>query len=106
MTAVRYEPERWKLSLTGHAGAGRFGEDLVCAALSALWNTLERALTRDGETVERLRPVIVLGDGCRSAECDPEPEAETECALLLGVFAEGLRLLAEDFPEYVGFIEG
>ena len=39
MTTVRYAPRRGLLSLSGHAGAGEKGSDLVCAALSILAET-------------------------------------------------------------------
>jgi uncharacterized protein YsxB (DUF464 family) len=106
VTAIRFQPDKLKLSMAGHAGAARFGEDLICAGLSALWNTLERALSKDRETARRMRPQFTIGDGCRSAACKPLPEAEQDCALLMRAFADGMKQMAEDFPEFVGYIEG
>ncbi|NMP21229.1 ribosomal-processing cysteine protease Prp [Sulfobacillus harzensis] len=36
----------WKLRVSGHAGQGAYGEDIVCAAVSALVETLSLGLAR------------------------------------------------------------
>ncbi len=36
MTIVRCVPGEYRLRIEGHAGAGKMGEDLVCAAVTAL----------------------------------------------------------------------
>jgi uncharacterized protein YsxB (DUF464 family) len=53
MTRVRYDRADLCLSMEGHAGAGKPGNDPVCAALSALMMTLERRMQ---ETAERTLP--------------------------------------------------
>ena len=40
MVQVRYNPDVPSLRVSGHAGAGKYGEDLVCAAVSILAHTL------------------------------------------------------------------
>ena len=57
MTKIVYEPDRLRLRMEGHAGAGAEGEDLVCAALSMLGMTLERRVT---ELAEHGFPVVTL----------------------------------------------
>ena len=44
MTLVIYEPETPAMEFIGHAGAGLYGQDPVCAALSILMYTLIEAL--------------------------------------------------------------
>lgn len=86
MTEVRFERGAGFLSLSGHAGAGRRGKDLVCAALSILAETaaaLPGAVTRRGE-------------GWQVTAADPEQ---------LRVLARGFRLLARDWPQYVKYEE-
>lgn len=48
MIRVIYEPDAPQIEVTGHAGAGDYGHDLVCAAASILCYTLQRALGEDG----------------------------------------------------------
>lgn len=105
MTRIVYEPERFMLSMEGHAGAGRFGEDLICAGLSALWNALECVMTADRMSVRCLRPVIRYGDGLRAIECSPDEEMETACKMALRTAAAGMRWMAEKFPSFVSYEE-
>lgn len=84
MTRIVYEPSTPSMRFAGHAGAGTAGSDLVCAALSALMYTLLENLP----------------------DCEPTM-ADGFCAVAGGekhvyeVIAEGLRRLAEAYPEYV-----
>lgn len=50
MITIRYRDtgRKRKLTVTGHAGAAPKGEDIFCAAASALILTLQRALTDRG----------------------------------------------------------
>ena len=105
MTSVIFEPERCRISISGHSGAGAPGEDLICAGISALWMALEKRLTEDLVSTLVFRPVIVCGDGYRSAECCPDSEDEDFCMGVLQTAAAGLRWMAEEFPEHVSFEE-
>lgn len=86
MTEVRFEPGPGFLCLSGHAGAGRKGRDLVCAALSILAETA--AAIPDGETRR--------GEGWQVTAAGTEE---------LRVLARGFRLLARDYPQYVKYEE-
>jgi uncharacterized protein YsxB (DUF464 family) len=105
MTSVIFEPERCRISISGHAGAGAPGEDLICAGISALWMALEKRLTADRVTVRRFQPVIIYGEGYRSAECCPGEEDFEGCMEALETVAAGLRWMAEEYPEHVSFEE-
>ena len=86
MTRVLYDPAAPEMVFSGHAGAGTYGQDPVCAALSMLMFTLLEALPAEG--VERH-----LADAyCR---------VRGGCAETYGVIAAGLRLLAAEYPEHV-----
>ena len=86
MTHVKYEPQLPEMLFSGHAGAGKAGQDPVCAALSMLMYTLLAALPA-GETERELHDGFcrVRGGGREAYE----------------VIAAGLRLLAAEFPEHV-----
>lgn len=71
--------------MSGHAGAGEPGRDIVCAALSILMYSLV-ASGAEGR-VERGAAELLL------------PDRDVDVALC------GFRLLAESYPEYVSYKE-
>ncbi len=85
MTRIEYSPDARRLRLTGHAGAGEPGRDIVCAALSILMYSLV-ASGAEGR-VERGEAELLL------------PDRDVDVALC------GFRLLAESYPEYVSYKE-
>ena len=85
MTRIEYSPDARRLRLTGHAGAGEPGRDIVCAALSILMYSLV-ASGAEGR-VERGEAELLL------------PDRDVDVALC------GFRLLAENFPQNVEFKE-
>ena len=98
MTRVRYDRADLSLSMEGHAGAGEAGNDLVCAALSALMLTLEKRMQ---ETAERTLPVITRAPGSFAIRCRPEADTEKLCRESFDTVAAGLAVLAENRPENV-----
>jgi uncharacterized protein YsxB (DUF464 family) len=98
MVTVTFDPAG-RLTVTGHAGQGPPGADVVCAAVSALVETLGLGWTR-----------VVPGDGvrCRIAPgaaefvweaLDPRQEA------VLHTIVEGFRDLAGSHGRYVRVVE-
>ena len=83
--------------VSGHAGAGRGGADVVCAAVSVLMRSAVRALSnRKGVTVRADAPE----PGLLWLEADYTAEGR-EFLFAAGEFlAEGLGSLAEEFPDY------
>lgn len=79
------------LVVEGHANGGGYGYDLYCAAVSALVNTLARYLTKKG-----IKATIDVRHGYALLSARRGRKA-------FDVVAEGLRDLAENFPEYVAF---
>ncbi len=76
-----------RLVIRGHAGTAPKGQDLVCAAVSILTETL-RAVLPEG--------AAEMGEGFGAFRfSEPCPEADFVCA--------GLKLLAESFPENAVF---
>ena len=71
--------------MSGHAGAGEPGHDIVCAALSILMYSL-MASGAEGR-VERGEAELLL------------PDRDVDAVLC------GFRLLAESYPEYVSYKE-
>lgn len=89
------------LSLNGHAGAGKWGEDIVCAAASILAYTAAasaRQLYREEKLTQR--PHIQLEPG--NARIVVET-CEAACQML-DVVCMGFGLLAVRYPKNVHFI--
>jgi uncharacterized protein YsxB (DUF464 family) len=82
---------------SGHARAGRKGEDIVCAAVSVLMRTAVRVLFgREGITVRCDAPE----PGFLSVEADYTAEGK-DFLFAAGVFlSEGLASVAEEYPQY------
>jgi len=82
---------------SGHAGAGKTGTDIVCAAVSVLMRTAVRTLSdRKGITVrwEAPEPGFLFLEAGYTAE-------GREFLSAAGVFlTEGLESVAEEYPEH------
>lgn len=77
------------LELRGHAGTAPRGHDLVCAGVSILAETLCASLPPGSVTWGEGLGIFSFPEPC--------PAADTVCT--------GLRLLAEQYPQAVGFSE-
>lgn len=97
---VRIISGKGLLRVSGHAGAGPVGHDLVCAGASMLIYTLAEqlaALAAEGRvTVRQIR----LEPGDAWLEWDQTPET----GLVQGCILRGLELLAEEYPEHVRIV--
>ncbi len=98
MTRVSYDERTLKMEISGHAGAGDYGRDLVCAALSALTQTLEAALE---DSREEMLPTVRKAPGEALIICRPEAQQERRCRDIMGTVFIGFELLANRYPEYV-----
>ncbi|HBQ94181.1 MAG: ribosomal-processing cysteine protease Prp [Firmicutes bacterium] len=87
------------ITITGHAGQGPYGFDIVCAAVSALSETLVLGLTH-------VAPVAMdyhLDEGNLTMALKELPSERTEA--LLETFCLGLRDLALSEPKFVKYDE-
>ncbi len=87
MIEVSYERRRPALTVTGHAMAGPYGADIVCAAASMLAQTL-LAVCGGEKKPGRMRLVGRPEDGP-----------------VFAAMATGFRLLAEAYPQHVRYEE-
>ena len=81
------------IRIGGHAGAGGYGRDVICAAVSALTRTLGKRLRRADTQIGSGKAQILYSLRART-----EREA-AEFALC------GYRWLAEEYPENVQYRE-
>ena len=106
MLTIRFfqKPEKGTLHMTvrGHAGAGRKGEDLVCAGASMLAYTLAQAvqfLYEQGLLEEK--PKIQIADGYALVSAAPKAEAWAETLMAFWVTQAGAYVLEHNYPQAV-----
>lgn len=85
--------------VSGHAGAGDEGNDLVCAAISFLATTCVNAL----ETVAGTKPGLSLAEGYLKAVLPAPPN--DRAMTILKTFSQGAKDLAQTYPGYVTFLD-
>lgn len=103
MTRVRYDEKSLTMELSGHAGYGPVGCDIVCAAVSILSQTLIRNLEKFSD-----RGWYVLEYELDGGECYIHCKASGYYSMIVEMFRftmEGLKMLAEEYPQHVQIIE-
>ena len=98
MTRVRYDRAGLRMRMEGHAGAGEYGRDIVCAAESILLLVLERQLQElEGEN----RVSVVKGPGAAEISCCPVREKTLRCRDVFETVFLGYQLLENMYPAFV-----
>lgn len=98
MTRICYDRAGLRMRIEGHAGAGEWGRDLVCAAESILMLTLERQLQElEGEN----RVSVLKGPGLADISCCPVREKTLRCRDIFETVFLGYQILESMYPEFV-----
>ncbi|MEI3250766.1 MAG: ribosomal-processing cysteine protease Prp [Faecalibacterium sp.] len=63
----------YEVKAEGHAGAGEYGQDIVCAAVSVLLQTLANEVTEAARAGLLAVGVVAHGDGWMKVEMPPPP---------------------------------
>ena len=79
----------------GHAAYADEGQDIVCAAVSALTETCVNALER----VAHVKPAVRVGPGFLAARL-PEDALNQDAKTLLNGMTVGLRDIAAQYPDH------
>ena len=91
----------YEVKAKGHAGAGKYGQDIVCAAVSCLMQTLANEV----EEAERAGLValgaVAHGEGWMRVEVTPTCESCDMVEAWVELVQDGLDALAESYPENV-----
>jgi len=96
MTKVTYHPDEFNLRVEGHAGAGKPGEDIVCAGISTLGFTLVAAADEFN-----MHLYLNEADGVMDVRCYPSEETEERCRTVFDTLALGYELLAAKYPDNI-----
>jgi len=83
-----------RITVKGHAGYADKGKDIVCAAVSALFQTLIGSMEKITE--DSIKYCLVPGESFLKYE-----ELSYESRIMLDSFFIGIRSLADEYPEYV-----
>jgi len=83
--------------VTGHAGAGKRGSDIVCAAVSVLTRTIVQVLAGRKDVAVR---ACIPERGNFSMEAEYIPEGREFLAAAGSFLIEGLLSVSAEFPEY------
>ena len=94
MVNIRYSRDIGKLWFDGHAGYAANGQDIVCAAVSALFETLAMHETTYAGELQPGHRFIWVSPG----------KLEAGMAIM-DAFAAGFRQIAQQYPEHVSFAE-
>ena len=98
MTRVRYDRAGLRMRMEGHAGAGEYGRDIVCAAESILLLVLERQLQElEGEN----RVSVVKRPGAAEISCCPVREKTLRGRDVFETVFLGYQLLENMYPAFV-----
>lgn len=107
---IRAELEKdahsFTLHISGHAGLAPKGEDLVCAAVSALVYGLDgyvTALEKEGFVLPDTR--VQMSSGRAEICLCPESQAREQSGGAFALAAEMLAVLGKHFPENIHFTE-
>ena len=86
------------LTIQGHAGAAPYGQNLVCAAVSALVYALAQRLTEQEGAFER-PPVIRLEPGSAEITAFPSADYAVRVQEDFRLIQSGLCLMETHYPE-------
>lgn len=91
-------------SIKGHAGAGEYGHDLVCASASILAYTLaQNVYDMEGRCAVQDEPIVHLEPGNSYIECTCVGGHLADVINVFLVIATGYDLLADRYSEYLQF---
>ena len=90
--------------MKGHAGAGKKGEDLVCASASILSATLAENVRILEKAGVAKNVNIIQEEGEVLVSCSPVEEKDTLLCVYETIIT-GFMMLHENFPKYLKFIE-
>ena len=91
----------YEVKAEGHAGAGEYGQDIVCAAVSVLLQTLAHEVTEAARAGLLAVGVVAHGDGWMKVEMTPTDQTQDMADAWVELVQDGIDALAESYPENV-----
>ena len=94
----------YEVKAKGHAGAGKYGQDIVCAAVSVLVQTLANEVEEAARAGTVALGAVAHGDGWMKVEVTPTRESCDMVEAWVELVQDGLDALAESYPENVELV--
>lgn len=94
----------YEVKAKGHAGAGKYGQDIVCAAVSVLMQTLANEVEEAARAGTVALGAVAHGDGWIKVEVTPTRESCNMVEAWVELVQDGLDALAESYPENVELV--
>lgn len=91
----------YEVKAEGHAGAGEYGQDIVCAAVSVLLQTLANEVMEAARAGLLAVGVVAHGDGWMKVEMTPTDQTQDMADAWVELVQDGIDALAESYPENV-----
>lgn len=91
----------YEVKAKGHAGAGKYGQDIVCAAVSCLMQTLANEVEEVARAGLVALGAVAHGEGWMKVEVTPTCESCDMVEAWVELVQDGLDALAESYPENV-----
>ena len=89
----------YEVKAKGHAGAGKYGQDIVCAAVSCLMQTLANEVEEAARAGLVALGAVAHGEGWMKVEVTPAHESCDMVEAWVELVQDGLDALAESYPE-------
>lgn len=99
MIKVTFTPDKYDLTIEGHAGCGEKGQDIVCSAASMLFYTLIYSYNESRKMLEWRTYMDKDGNG--HCACIPKKGYEDDIARTYWTIMQGFKLLAGNYPDNV-----
>lgn len=101
MTKIRYDRNDMTLIISGHAGGGEKYNDIVCAGISVLEQTLIRNLQDLQKEGDGKAVIDHKTEGESSIHFIPKPWCRITAGKMFEFVMTGLRAMAESYPNNI-----
>lgn len=99
MCVITVEQTEHSITIEGHAGYAPHGQDIVCAAVSALVAAFVASV--EELTGDEIQADMTAGNAVIRYE-----NLSANAQLLMGSFFVGIRMIADDYPNNVKVVHG
>ena len=104
ITRIELDEKHFFLKASGHAGGGTAGNDIICAGVSAITQTLLNVL-QDEEEAGRIEMEWYMTDGELQIQAFPMSSMHMQLKNYFHMAAVGLKDIAEQYPKNVKIME-
>lgn len=100
MIDITVNASEYDVKVTGHAGSGDFGHDLVCASVSILMYTLAQCISDKKDYLVK-SPKLKLIDGDGHIRCKPKERYQPCFDAMYWQTCNGLKMLSDNYSRFV-----